>query len=189
MRKFYYLGFKPLFLWHSTLLLAMLPAVLATSLPVSAADSVELKISGTLRKTTCQLHPDDQTIMVDLQTINSRDLELAPTPTKEFLVRLQNCDVNAKEAKVTIDGRPASGNSGQLALDGSSAAQGFAIGFKQGKAPSMVDLPLGVPSSALPLNSGGDTQLYFGAYAQKLPGSTLTMGSFQATATLKIDYL
>lgn len=170
-------------------LFAILPGVLALSFPVSAADNVQLTISGTLRKTSCQLHPDDQLITVDLLTINSRDLELAPTPTKPFKVRLQNCDVNAKEAKVTIDGRPASGNAALLALDGNSIAQGFAIGFKQGQAPSMNDLPLGVPSSALPLNGGGSTELFFGAYAQKLPGATLTMGSFQATATLKIDYL
>ncbi|PTT55686.1 fimbrial protein [Aeromonas sp. HMWF014] len=188
MRKLYHFGVKLSPLWHRALLLAMLPGVLATSLPASADDNVTLTISGTLRKTSCQLNPQDATIMVDFKTINSRDLELAETPVMPFTVRLQQCDISPGEATVTISGTTSAHNTGHLALADSSTAKGFSIGFKVGQVPTMADLLLGVPSAPLALSSG-DTTLHFGAYARRELNTQLVEGRFEATATLNINYL
>ncbi len=174
--------------WRRPMWLAMLPGLLFASYSVGAADTLTLNISGTLRKPACQVAPEDQSIDINFQTIILKDLaQGTPTPPKQFLVRLQNCDLQASEAKVTINGAGAAGNSNQLALDGSSTASGVGIGFKQGQAMT-ADLPLNTQSNGQTLNEGNST-LYFGAYVQKLPGATLTEGEFSATATLNIEYL
>lgn len=184
MKKHYEPGMKRSFLCLSSLVLAMLLVCQAAN----AADTVTLNISGTLRKPACQIVPEDQSIDISFQTIILKDLALGtPTPPKQFLVRLQNCDLEAGEAKVTIKGTGAAGNSQLLALDGSSTASGIGIGFKQGQAMTS-DLPLNAQSNGQALNEGNST-LYFGAYVQKLPSATLTEGEFSATATLNIEYL
>lgn len=175
-------------LWRHSLLLAMVPALLLAANDTYAADTVNLMVQGTLRKSACQVKPEDQQITVDMQTINMSALAQGEaTPAKQFVVRLQDCGISLTEAKVTISGTGASGNNQQLALDPGSTAQGIAIGFKQGQA-MVTELPLNVPSNGQALNTGTGT-LYFGAYVQKLPNADLVEGEFQATATLNIEYL
>lgn len=174
--------------WCPPLWLAMLPGLLLASYSVGAADTVNLNISGTLRKPACQIAPEDQRIDINFQTIILKELaQGSPTPAKQFIVRLQNCDVQASEAKVTINGAAAVGNAKQLALDPSSTAGGIGIGFKQGQAMA-TDLSLNTQSSGQALNAG-NSSLYFGAYIQMLPNATLKEGDFSATATLNIEYL
>lgn len=171
-------------LWHCPLLLVML----LTGHGANAEDTVTLNISGTLRKPACQIMPEDQSIDIDFQSIILKDLlQGAPTPAKQFVVRLQKCDLQASEAKVSIHGTGAAGNSKQLALDPTSTAGGIGIGFKQGQAMTS-DLPLNTQSNGQALNAGNNS-LYFGAYVQMLPGATLKEGAFSATATLNIEYL
>lgn len=184
MKKLYDPGIKRSPLWHRPLLLAMLLA----GHGANAADTVTLNISGTLRKPACQIVPEDQNIDINFQSIILKDLaQGTPTPAKPFMVRLQNCDLQANEAKVTINGTGAAGNSKQLALDPASTAGGIAIGFKQGQAMT-ADLPLNAQSNGQALNAG-NSSLYFGTYVQMLPGATLKEGEFRATATLNIEYL
>jgi type 1 fimbria pilin len=166
----------------------MLLALFIAYLPVYAADNVTLNISGTLRKPVCQILPEDQSIDINFQTIIMKDLEQgSPTPAKPFVVRLKSCDIQAKEAKVTIKGIGAAGDNNLLALDSASTAKGVGIGFKQGQAMD-AELPLNITSDGQAL-SEGDSRLYFGAYVQKLPSATLMEGTFSAIATLNIEYL
>lgn len=170
--------------WRWPLWRAMLPGLLLASYSVGATGEVTLNISGTLRKPACEVAQEDQIIEVDFQTIILKDLAQGPTPPRQFKVRLQNCDLQTNEAKVTITGTEAPGK--LLALDADSTASGVGIGFKQGQAMTD-DLPLNTQSNGQPLNEGNST-LYFGAYVQKLPEAVLTEGAFSATATLHIEY-
>lgn len=184
MKNHYEPSIKMTTMWHRLLLLGTLFICQGGH----AADTVTLSISGTLRKPACQIVPEDQNIDINFQSIILKDLaQGVPTPVKPFVVRLQNCDLQVSEAKVTINGTAAAGNSQQLALDGSSTASGIGIGFKQGQTMS-AELPLNTQSNGQALNVGNNS-LYFGAYIQKLPNATLVEGDFSAAATLNIEYL
>ncbi len=165
--------------------------ILALLLPVvfsaRAADSVDLTITGVVMSSACTIVPDDKHLTVDFHTLNSRDLDFAPSAVKPFKIRLERCDISTlKTAKVTIRGQGANGKEDLLALDAASAAKGFAIGFKQGKEGTKA-LPLNTESESYQLTAG-NSELILGAYAQKLSGATISPGIFSAKATVEIVY-
>lgn len=147
------------------------------------AVSIDLKISGTVVSTACNIV--DPSLIVDLQTLHSRDLESGRPHVVPFQIRLENCDTSLlNSAKVTIRGQGDSKNPALLALDNSSNGKGIAIGFKQGNS-GLKDLALNSVSDPQILSQGKST-LEFGAYAEKT--GTITPGEFQAIATLDIEY-
>ncbi|MGX5835978.1 fimbrial protein [Aeromonas piscicola] len=171
-----------LFRWRQLLPVLILPVAFS-----AGAQTIDLTITGTVVLSACTLVPEDKNLTVDLQTLNSRDLDMASSAVKQFLIHLEECDISAlKSAKVTIKGLGAAGKIDQLALNADSVAKGFAIGFKQG-VEGTEDLALNTVSDAQQL-TGNSSQLVFGAYAQKLDGATITPGAFSAKATVEIVY-
>lgn len=150
----------------------LLPLLIFSTVFSAGAETLNLTITGTVIESACTLVPEDQNLTVNLQTLNSRALDFAPSAVEQFQIRLEKCDISIlKSAKVTIKGQGATGKTDQLALDANSEAQGFAIGFKQGEEGTK-DLALNAASDAQQLTSGS-SQLVFGAYAQKLASATI----------------
>lgn len=183
MKKLYGIGTKQKLLWRHPLLLAMLAASLPVSADIFDSADVTLNINGTLRKPACQLAPGDEVIPVDMDTINARDLDNGgQSPAVPFTVNLLDCEADIDSSSVTFTGEQAEGDDTLLAIDASSEAGGFGIGFMLGS----TKVPMGKPlDHAL---DEGDNSIEFSAYTKKLPDAELVMGDFTATTGLVIKY-
>ncbi|PVZ83010.1 hypothetical protein C9426_28045 [Serratia sp. S1B] len=169
------------------LFVGLLTVILSVALPATA-ETLNLTVSGTVISSACTIVTADKNLTVDLKTIESRALTLAPSAVQKFTINLENCDISVlKSSKVTIKGSAATGKTTHLALDASSQASGFAIGFKQG-AGSTKDFPINTASDPITLTAD-KSKLEFGAYAEKLPTGTIASGTFNAKATVEVEYL
>ncbi|HFG1639856.1 TPA: fimbrial protein, partial [Vibrio cholerae] len=143
----------------------------------ASSKDIMMNITANVVGSACTIRQDDENISIQLDDIDKSSLVQSGRISGEmFQIYLEGCDVSISDGvRITFSGNAIGVNNELLALDGSSTAKGFAIGFEQdGKL-----LPINKPSSEISLNSGTNI-LNFNTYIQMLPsGETeLRAGSF-----------
>lgn len=172
----------------AALLLAQ--ALIAIPLPILAADDNNVYLHGALVAEPCVISPGDEEITLDFGTIIDKYLYLnTRTLGQAFELHLEECDLSlGKTVSVSFTGTESSTLPGLLALDGSSAATGIAIGLET---PSAQPLPLNQASNKLLLQAGSNS-IAFKAYVQGEPDAlrnqSIERGPFSAVATFNLEY-
>ena len=160
----------------------------AVTLPALAAEN--MRLHGALVEEPCTLQPGDESVQLDFGTVIDKYLYLnGRTHGKAFQLRLVDCDTSlGKTVKVSFGGTENPGLPGLLALDGSSQAQGVAIGFET---PQGQPLPLNAWSQNSVLTNGNNIvamQAYVQGEPAAIANKTLRLGAFSATATFTLRY-
>ena len=168
---------------------ATVTPLLCGILSLQAADN-NVHVYGRLTATMCDLVVDQGGLdSVVFPQMAASDLALrGRSPSMPVILRLTNCGGLTLEngVRVTFSGVEESGLAGYLALDGTSLAEGFAIGLEtqQGKQVLMNNST----GATFMLNEGSNT-LILNAWLQTVPAKHVTPGTFTATATATFEYL
>lgn len=179
--------------WHprsgaAALLLAQ--ALMAVPLLALATGDYNVHLYGALVSEPCVIPPGDEEITLDFGTIIDKYLYLKTrTQGQTFEIHLEECDLTlGKTVSVSFTGTESSALPGLLALDGSSAATGIAIGLET---PSAQPLPLNQASDKSLLQEGSN-RIALKAYVQGEPDAirnqSIERGPFSAVATFNLEY-
>lgn len=161
---------------------------LTSCAPVFAQSDVNF--SGTLVEDPCTLAPQDSNITVDFGTVILKSLYTNKrTLPKLFVVHLIECDTSlGNTVHITFTGPEDGDQPGLLALDGSSAAKGVALGMATLRGEP---LPINQLSSAFTLQDG-NSAIPLAAYIQAsdtaIANKTIVAGDFSAIATFDLSY-
>lgn len=167
-------------------ILVLMP--LMQSPTAQAADNLSFK--GNLVAEPCTLRPGDDAITLDMSELSTQYLYAnGRTMGKSFKIHLEGCDTSiADTVTTTFSGTVNSELPGLLALDGSSVAEGIALGIE-----TVADVPLllNVTSDEQTLSDGNNV-IEFKAYVRGEPSAladqSITAGVFTATSTFTLDY-
>jgi type 1 fimbria pilin len=173
--------------WAAALLLV--PTLLAAPLQALAAGN-NVYLHGVLVAEPCVIAPGKDEIQLDFGTIIDKYLYLnTRTLGQSFEIRLEECDLTlGKTVSMTFTGTENSALPGLLAIDGSSAASGIAIGLETPKANK---LPLNKASEKLLLQEGSNIialKAYVQGEPQAITNKTIGRGPFNAVATFNLEY-
>nr|WP_262254783.1 fimbrial protein [Serratia proteamaculans] len=160
--------------------------------PTLAAGSNDknVHLHGALVAEPCVISPGDEEITLDFGTIIDKYLYLnTRTLGQAIEIHLEECDLMlGKTVSVTFSGTESSALPGLLALDGSSAATGIAIGLET---PLAKPLPLNQASDKSLLQEGSNI-IALKAYVQGEPDSLsdqdIERGPFSAVVTFSLEY-
>ncbi|MHA6679810.1 fimbrial protein [Enterobacter cloacae] len=156
----------------------------------AVAPEVNIQYSGTLVDDPCVIPPGEEEISLDFGGVVDKYLYANQrTHGKQIEIHLTECDLSLGESvTVTFEGVENTQLPGLLAVDGTSQANGIAIGMET------VDgepLPLNKNTGRRLLTPGSNT-LPFLVYIQGEPeaikNKTITQGIFSATATFNLEY-
>ncbi|KPD02935.1 fimbrial protein [Moellerella wisconsensis] len=146
-----------------------------------------IEVKGVLIGNTCDIENND--IKVEMGRYTNKDLQFHDRmPSVPFEIKIKNCGVDFEnDAKITFTGNESTDFDlqGFLALDASSSASGFAIGFEDNTGHF---LPLYQQSKVYPLK-GDNGVMQFKAFLKadkKL--NKVVSGEFFATANFLIEY-
>lgn len=173
---------------HRPIVLAFCLMPLLVTEKSLAADNLNFK--GNLVAVPCTLRPGDDAVTLDMNEISTRYLYAnTRTPGRQFNFNLEGCDTSiAGSVTTTFSGTQNTALPGLLALDGSSVAEGIAIGIET---PANVPLPLNIPSEEQTL-SDGNNRIVFKAYIrgepQALAEKKIRAGVFTAVSTFTLGY-
>lgn len=160
----------------------------AVTLPVIAAEN--MRLHGALVEEPCTLLPGDESVQLDFGTVIDKYLyQNQRTLSKPFQLRLADCDTSlGKVVKVRFSGTENPSLPGLLALDGSSQAQGVAIGFETPQGQPLL-LETATQDNLL---SNGNNIVLIKAYVRGEPlaiaNKTIRLGAFSAVATFTLLY-
>nr|ALG88628.1 Fimbria A protein precursor [Pectobacterium carotovorum] len=170
--------------------LLLVQTLIAVPLPTLAAGDNNVYLHGALVAEPCVVPPGDEEIPLDFGTIIDKYLYLnSRTLGQSFEIHLEECDLTlGKTVSVTFSGTESSALPGLLAIDGSSAATGIAIGLET---PSAKPLPLNQASYKSLLQAGSNI-IALKAYVQGEPDAlrdqSIERGPFSAVATFHLEY-
>lgn len=170
--------------------LLLAQTLIAVTLPTLAAGDNNVYLHGALVAEPCVVPPGDEEIPLDFGTIIDKYLYLnSRTLGQAFEIHLEECDVTlGKTVSVTFSGAENSALPGLLAIDGSSAATGIAIGLET---PSAKPLLLNQASNKSLLEEGSNI-IILKAYVQGEPeaiaNETIERGPFSAVVTFSLEY-
>ena len=173
---------------HRPILLVLLLMPFMIDAQTLAADNVRFR--GNLVAVPCTLRPGDDAITLDMNEISTQYLYAnIRTEGNLFNIHLEGCDTSiADSVTTTFSGTPNVALPGLLALDGSSVAEGIALGLET---PANVSLPLNTPSEEHTLIDGNNI-IAFKAYVrgepQAITDKSIRAGIFTAVSTFKLDY-
>lgn len=164
-----------------------LPLQLSTAVAVTS--NVEIAVNVTVVEPTCQIPAGEETIPLEFDTIDVKDLYSgATTPVKPFNIHLV-CEglEESKTVTATFSGNESEGLPGYLGLDSGSSASGVAIELLSNED----HLALNDTSKPYTLDAE-DNELQFGARLIAKPAAisnkTISTGEYSATATFSLDY-
>ncbi|MGB8664883.1 MAG: fimbrial protein [Serratia inhibens] len=158
------------------------------TMPVAAADN--MRLHGALVAEPCTLLPGDESVQLDFGTVVDKYLyQNQRTFSKPFQLRLADCDTSlGKAVKVRFTGTESPSLPGLLAIDGSSQAQGVAIGFET---PQGQPLLLDALSQENLLGNGSniiEIKAYVRGEPSAITNKTINLGAFSAVATFTLFY-
>ncbi|EQC2551421.1 fimbrial protein [Enterobacter sichuanensis] len=151
---------------------------------------IGLKYTGSLVAEPCVIEPGYEDIALDFGTVIDKYLYLnTRTQSKPFEIRLAECDLSiGKTVSVTFRGTESVELTGLLAVDSSSEAKGIAIGLETTEARP---LAFNKESDKFALQAG-KSRIALKAYVQGEPTAirdrNITLGSFSAVATFRLEY-
>lgn len=177
-------------MWNSLYICLLACWLFAVSVPSVAAASNNLKLHGALVAEPCTLLPGDESVQLDFGTVIDKYLyQNQRTLSKPFQLRLADCDTSlGKVVKVRFSGTESLALPGLLALDGSSQAQGVAIGFET---PQGQPLLLETATQDNLLGNGNNIVLikaYVRGESNAIANKTIQLGAFSAVATFTLLY-
>lgn len=160
----------------------------AVTLPALAAEN--MRLHGALVEEPCILLPGDESVQLDFGTVINKYLyQNQRTLSKPFQLHLADCDTSlGKVVKVRFSGTESLALPGLLALDGSSQAEGVAIGFETPQGQPLL-LETATQDNLL---SNGNNIVLIKAYVRGEPDAiankTIRLGAFSAVATFTLLY-
>ncbi|AGO57464.1 hypothetical protein ALQ63_00794 [Serratia plymuthica] len=162
----------------------------AASVPPVAAASNNLKLHGALVAEPCTLSPGDENVQLDFGTTIDKYLYLnGRTNSKAFQLHLIDCDITlGKTLRITFNGTENSKLPGLLALDGSSQANGVAIGMEN---PQGQPLPLNRKTGIYTLTDGNNVinlLAYVRGEPEAISNKSIGRGTFTAITTFSLEY-
>lgn len=165
-----------------------LVSALLLSQSIQAADNMQFK--GALVNAPCTLHPGDEELELDFQTVIDRYLyRYSETPTRPFSLRLDDCDtavMNGAELKFT--GTESPELSGFLAFDAGSTASGAAIGLQTAAGQPLLVNGTALSVALVPGNMEIALQAYLKAEPTARINEAIALGSFRATTHFTLEY-
>ncbi|WP_426506271.1 fimbrial protein [Serratia proteamaculans] len=167
--------------WASVVLLAL-------SLPVQAKEN--MRFHGALVAEPCVIPPGEESVRLDFGTVIDKYLyQNTRTHGQPFELHLAQCDLSlGKTVKVTFSGIENQYLPGLLAIEGSSQANGIAIGMET---QSGKPLPINKVGEGYRLVSGNNTLTllaYVRGEPQAIVKQTIERGPFSAIATFSLVY-
>ncbi|OAD98026.1 fimbrial protein [Pantoea sp. OXWO6B1] len=149
-----------------------------------------LNFHGTLVALPCNIPESDKKIKVSLGVIELHKIYLDQLmPRVPFLLHLRDCDPNvANKLSITFEGGEDKNLLGFLAINKNSEASGIAIGLENDAGRQ---IKINQKNSMYNI-TGGDNEILFKAYLkadpERIKKRNVSSGSFNASATMKIDY-
>ncbi|WP_277850596.1 fimbrial protein [Moellerella wisconsensis] len=144
-------------------------------------------IQGTLIGNTCDIENND--IKVDMGRYTNKDLQFHDRmPSVPFEIHIKNCCADFENnAKITFTGNESSDFDlqGFLALDSTSTASGFAIGFENDTGRF---LPLYQQSKIYPIKGDSGVMRFHAFLKANKKSNNIVNGEFFATANFLIEY-
>ncbi|CAI1611653.1 fimbrial protein [Serratia fonticola] len=172
------------YLWASLIALAFyLPSC-------EAIDN--LKFEGELVKEPCVIAPGDEAISLDFGSIIDKQLYAHErTESQDFAIHLINCDITmAKTVHIALSGTASNGLPGYLAVTGSEADAGLAIGLEN----ALSGEPISINSQTeqnISLTAGSTDiriRAFLRAEPEALVHKTIVRGAFSGILNFSLRY-
>jgi len=146
----------------------------------------QLQITATIVAKTCNVSANSKNKSIEMGRVAGKTfLNSDHSPPVVFYINLEKCSAATKGLKVTFSGDTDSKNNTLLALKGGDAAKNIGIAILDWNSQR---LPIGQPSSFIPLESGSD-EVAMKFYSQYVAtGGGIIPGPANADATFAIEY-
>ncbi|EOG5643139.1 fimbrial protein [Salmonella enterica subsp. enterica serovar Chester] len=145
----------------------------------AGVNSGKVTFNGTVVDTPCNLAPgaDGEAVPVDFGQLSMSQLNAGHQSTKDFVIKLTDCDLTGKTAGIAFDAVDT--DAAKTLINASGTAANLGIGIQ--------GITFGTEKDLSGLHDGNN-DLQFTAFAKKADTAAVTAGSFNAVSTFVISY-